>query len=117
MIAMTANYFVVSFAAIRSLYPSLWRDVEGFSQKAKEELSEIPQRNRKLQILAGLPPMLAAALLMLGQPTQFEDPEMHHFRVLIAILILAGLFGSWFATAAAGMQLRYVHALTSHPGR
>ncbi len=113
MIAMTANYFVVSFVVIRSLYPRLWGDVADFRATAAKELSHIPGRNRKLQFLAALPPVLATSLLMFGPAEQFEQSGIGHLRVFVSILVTAGLVGSWFAAAAASMQGRTISALTT----
>jgi len=110
LIMMAANYFVISFVVIRGVYPQLWGAVSGFRESAAAELSNVPRRNRIIQVIAGLTPLGAAVFLALLGPGYFTPEALARFRLVIVVLIGAGIAGFWLATAATSVLTRCVGA-------
>lgn len=112
MIAVAYNYFVISFVVLRVMYTRIWADAFRFGRTSVDELTHIPSRNRLFQIVAGLTPLGAATLLVLVGPEQFTVESFQRFRVLLAVLIAAGVAGFWLATTGTSVLNSCVAALT-----
>jgi serine/threonine protein kinase len=89
LIALTYAYFGAQFVALRVLYPKLWVDPQGILPSARRELASVEGRLRVFQCLAGLIPLVSAALLIGLGPEHMS----RGFRVLATGLIVLGMAG------------------------
>lgn len=109
LIALTYSYFGVQFLALRVFYPVLWSNSCGPRIVAGRELRGREGSLHRFQFLAGLIPLVAAALLVgLG-------PQATHslsFRLLTTSLILAGMVGFGLAILVTSQLVQTVHRLT-----
>jgi serine/threonine protein kinase len=112
MIALVCDYFCVCFVVLRSLYTRQWGDTAHFRHTAAMELGHLPRRNRAFQVVAGLTPLAAAGLLVVVGPEQFTPDSFQRFRLLVFVLLVASVAGSWLANLAARRINQYVDVLT-----
>jgi len=95
LIALAYSLCGSQFVIQRALYPRMWDDVRHFAAVARQELQPTAARiSWWIQFLAGSIPSLAAAVLVVlgGEENSIE------FRVIVAALIILGVFGYQLAT-------------------
>jgi len=66
-----------------------------------------------MQVIAGLTPLAAAAFLVVVGPDQFTPSGFRRFRILLFVLLAAGVFASWLANWWATRLNQYVAVLTA----
>jgi hypothetical protein len=108
LIALAYSLCGVMFIVIRGLYPALWLDAKGFAERARRELAGVPTQLGWVQVLAGIIPLVAAALMVLG-----GDTESGVFRFLVFALIVLGIAGSYMTNFVTRRLSIVVAALTS----
>jgi serine/threonine protein kinase len=97
LIAVTYSYFGVLFVVLRVLYPQLWVDARDLPQQVQEELGAGGPRPWRFQLLAGVIPLAAAVLMVVGGAGGAGDRT---FRLLVTALILLGMAGFGLALLA-----------------
>ncbi len=112
LIALTYSVLGVQFLVLRVLYPRLWGDGQELRQQAGMELAGVGARLGFLQLLAGLIPLAAAALLVDAGPAQFLGTAYRDFRLLVIGLIGLGTAGLVLAVSVSGFLGRTLAALT-----
>jgi serine/threonine protein kinase len=112
LIALTYSVLGVQFLVLRVLYPRLWGDGQELRQQAASELAGVGRRLGVLQLLAGLIPLAAAALLVDAGPAQFPGTAYRDFRLLVTGLIGLGTAGLVLAVSVSGFLGRTLSALT-----
>jgi serine/threonine protein kinase len=112
LIALTYSVFGVQFVVLRVLYPRLWGDGQDFRQRAGRELALVPSRLWVLQLLAGLIPLAAAAVLLSTSSEQLSGTSYRDFRFLITGLICLGAAGFVLAVSVSSFLNRTLAALT-----
>lgn len=100
-IAATYSCFAAYGVILRAVYPRFWKDLRRFHKRASAELSLLPTRMRRLNMLASTVPLLGAIALVLTAPAD-EGPV---YRGLVVTLILSGAFG---ATVVGHVTRRYI---------
>jgi serine/threonine protein kinase len=108
LIALTYSVLGVQFVVLRILYPRLWGDGQELRLRAGSELAALGPRLWGLQLLAGLIPLAAAALLVDTGPEQ----SYHDFRLLVIGLIGLGTAGLVLAVSVSGFLSRTLTVLT-----
>jgi eukaryotic-like serine/threonine-protein kinase len=101
LIATTYSLFAIQFVALRSLYPRLWVDARGVSERAVAELRPLGRRLGFFQMSAGLIPLAGAVLLIEVGPGELDGAGTRSFRVLLTALIVLGMFGFGVALAVS----------------
>jgi eukaryotic-like serine/threonine-protein kinase len=113
MIALAYSLCGVEFVVLRGLYPGLWLDARHFSAIARDELAPVQLHLTLIQWLAFLIPSVAAlSLLLLGS----ESESNLTFRLLVAALIVLGMFGFIVTSAVTRRLSRVIVALTKPKG-
>jgi antibiotic biosynthesis monooxygenase (ABM) superfamily enzyme len=98
---------------LRGLYPGLWRDARHFTAVARDELAPVQWHLTLIQWLAYAIPLVAAlSLLLLGS----ESESNFTFRLLVAALIVLGMFGFIVTSAVTRRLSRVLVALTKPKG-
>ncbi len=111
MIALAYSLCGVEFVVLRALYLGLWRDARHFTAVARNELSPVQFHLTLIEWLAYFIPLIAAmSVLLLGAESNFT------FRLLVAALIVLGMFGSLVAGAITRHLSRVIVALTKLKG-
>lgn len=111
LIALAYSLCGVQWVVLRGLYPGMWHDVRGFSDKTQRELAPLTARLGWIQVLAGSIPLVAAVLIVfLGGDADYT------FRALVVGLIVLGMIGSHIANAITRGLSQVVVALTSSKG-
>src|SRR5262249_29169059 len=98
LIAMTYAFFGVQLISVRVLYPQFCINAASLDQAAAEELGPLARRTTFFQLLAGVIPLVGAAM-MVGVGT--EELNAPTFRFLVTALIALGMTGFGLAIAAA----------------
>jgi serine/threonine protein kinase len=111
LIALTYSFFGIELVALRCLYPRFFSGAEGLRQTAAADLKRVPARVRRFQLLAGVVPLLGAALAA-GVGLDSPGPAVSTFRFLVIGLIVLGMVGFWLAVEAAGLIAQTTGALT-----
>src|SRR5262249_13016498 len=106
---MTYSYFAVQYFVLCILYPQLWTDVRSFNQHCTEELRGLPERMRVFQVLAGLIPVIGAALLIFSGPEHLTLS----FRLLLIGLLTLGMAG-WGIVMIANERIAHVQLAFPH---
>jgi hypothetical protein len=109
LIAMTYSFFGVEFVVLRALYPHLWTDARDFRTCAADELRSHDKRLRLFQLLAGLIPVVGAALLVCSGPEHFNLS----FRLLVTGLLALGLAGFGLAIVVSATLGRILATMTA----
>lgn len=126
MIATTYSYAIVLYIVVCHGYRACWQTASHYRDRVRYELGSWQNRIRRLAILAGVLPLLAAAILLgvevlliaeLSFPT---DPESFIDRkkqftwllVLVIGLILLGAVGLYVVEKLSARMIRAVRALT-----
>lgn len=106
--AIAATYSCVAAygVVLRAMYPHFWKDLRRFHKRASGELSHLPQRLRRLNMLASIVPLAGAIALVLTAPEQY-DPV---YRGLIVMLIFFGAFGATFIGHLTRRYIEQVYA-------
>jgi hypothetical protein len=114
LIALTYSYFGVEFLVLRVIYPRLWLEAAGLRRTMAAELSGHGSRLRLFQFLAGVIPLIGAALMMAAGP---EAIGAIGFRLLTVGLLCAGMAGFGLALFAGSLLTRTLalYANTSVP--
>ncbi len=112
LIALTYSVLGVQFLVLRVLYPRLWGDGQEFRRQARSELAGLESRLWGLQLLAGLIPLAAAALLVDTGPEQLPGGNYQDFRLLVTGLIGLGTTGLVLAVTVSGFLSRTLAVLT-----
>jgi hypothetical protein len=113
MIALAYSLCGVEFVVLRGLYPGLWRDARHFTAVARDELAPVQWHLTLIQWLAYAIPLVAAlSLLLLGS----ESESNFTFRLLVAALIVLGMFGFIVTSAVTRRLSRVLVALTKPKG-
>jgi hypothetical protein len=112
LVALTYSFLGVQFVVLRILYPRLWGDGQEWRERAGPELAPLAWRLWGLQLLAGVIPLTAAALLVGTGPDQLPGRNYHDFRLLVAGLIGLGTAGLVLAVSVSGFLSRTLVVLT-----
>jgi serine/threonine protein kinase len=97
LITLTYSYFAVQYVVLRILYLLLWHDASGVQSSINRDLSGIDRRLRLFQLLAGLIPLIAAALIVAVSPEVSGDRAL---RVLLTALLGLSMAGFGMALFA-----------------
>jgi eukaryotic-like serine/threonine-protein kinase len=108
LIALTYSYFGIQFLALRVFYPAFWVDAHALRPTARRELAGVGVRLRLFQLLAGLIPLVAAALMVGLGPEAMSRP----FRLLTTALIVLGMVGFGAAIFISGYLAATLQVLT-----
>jgi serine/threonine protein kinase len=108
LIALAYSLCGAELVVMRALYPALWLDVCRFHRKTGEELVSLPRQLAAIQLLAVSIPLVAAVLTLF----LFADADWR-FRLLVAGLIILGMFGAHVAGVVTRGLSQVVFALTS----
>ena len=112
LIALAYSLCGAQFVVLRALYPGMWNNVRGFSEKARRELSGISSRLGSIQILAVSIPLFGAILQVLLGGGQADMT----FRWLVVSLIGLGIAGIHLTSAITRGLSQVVVALTNSKG-
>jgi serine/threonine protein kinase len=112
LIALTYSVLGVQFLVLRVFYPRLWGDGQEFRRQARSELAGLGSRLWVLQLLAGLIPLTAAALLVDTGPEHLPGRNYQDFRLLVIGLIGLGTAGLVLAVSVSGFLSRTLAVLT-----
>ncbi len=121
LIAIVYSVLLMELLVLRVMYPALWPDARGMRQAARAELGREEARLSRLQMLAVLIPLAGAVLLVSVGPDEvragaFTREAYAAFRVLVAGLLAAGMFGLGLAVTVSA-ELRRVVAVLTAEGR
>lgn len=100
-IAATYSCFAANGVVLRAFYLHFWKDLRRFHKRASAELTHLPGRMRRLNMLASSVPLLGAIALVLTAP----DDHSPVYQGLIVTLIIFGIFG---ATVVGHMTRRFI---------
>ncbi len=109
MIAMTYSFFGVQYIVVRVLYSCLWSDASDLRRCASAELRPYHRTTQVFQVLAGLIPVVGAALLICSGPEQMTLS----FRLLVTALLALGLAGFGLAVFLSGTLSRVISLFAS----
>jgi serine/threonine protein kinase len=109
LIAIVYSVLLMELLVLRSLYPALWADARGLRFAAREELEQAEWALPRLQLLAVLVPVAGAGLLL---SVPVEDKFPWEFRLLILVLLAAGMLGLGLAMVVTAELRRVVTILT-----
>jgi hypothetical protein len=90
LIALTYSVVLTQYFAVRVLYPQAWSDGTGYASAVAGELVGIDQRLGRLQVLAGLIPLIGAVLMIGFEADAGADRT---YRILTSTLIMLGMVG------------------------
>jgi serine/threonine protein kinase len=111
VISLTYAMIGVRFMALRVLYPDLLVQTQGLIDTTRRELT-MAGRNR-LALLAGLIPLMAAAIIVFLSGDELNSPA---FRILLVSLICLGMLGFMLALWVQEFLDRTVLALRRQSG-
>jgi hypothetical protein len=111
LIALTYSVFGVQFVVLRVFYPRFSVDTRRPRQMARRELAGLVSRLRHLQLLAGLIPLMGAALMIGAGPEQFNPVGYTTFRWLVFALMALGMVGFALAVTASDRLHQILMAL------
>ncbi len=112
MIALTYSFLFAQYIGVRVVYPTAWQGCADVRLTAREELKAVGPRMRFFHCLAGFIPLVGALVLIffdVGGGTSGEDAV---YRLLLLLLITAGMAGFFFALRASDQLSRTLYALT-----
>lgn len=112
LIAVTYSFYFSLGVVLRTMYVRFWQNPRGFHRRATEELAAVPNRLRAANVLAGLIPLAAALMLVLITPRGTTEDADFAFRVLTALLILAGGAGFLLVGRRTRRDLETIDACT-----
>ena len=105
-VAATYSNVAVTGVVLRAMYPRFWLDRRNFHRRASRELARLPDRLRRLSMLASAVPLLGAVVLVLNE----GDTADAAYRYLAATLILWGAFGATFVGHVTRRYIEMVYA-------
>ena len=105
-LAATYSNVAATGVVLRAMYPRFWKDRREFHRRASRELARLPDRLRRLNMLASAVPLLGAVVLVLNEG-QAADAA---YRYLTATLILWGAFGATFVGHVTRRYIEVVYA-------
>jgi hypothetical protein len=101
LIALTYTEFADQFLVLCVAYPYLWVDPYSPQQTARVELGPVYRRLRVFQSLSVLIPLATGVALMVGliasSPERRASSSYQMFLLLVTVLMLLGMAGSWLA--------------------
>ena len=110
LITLTYSFFAVQYVVIRILYLPLWHDARNVHAVMSSELAGIDRRLRLFQLLAGIIPLVAAALMVAVGPELSSDRA---FRVLVTALMGLSMAGFGLALFAHNTLAHLLTLLTA----
>jgi hypothetical protein len=115
LIAMTYTEFIDQFLLLRIVYPSLWVDPKHPRSVARAELGPVDRRLRIFQVLSAVIPLLSAVALLVGlvfvSPEHRAAPGYQMFLVVVLLLVVLAMAGSWLSVVVSGYLSRTVATL------
>jgi len=117
LIATTYSFTNAHFFGLRVLYPQLWVGCRDIRKTAKEELTSIGRRVRPLHFMAGLIPLIGAALMVVVGPESLEGRNYQVFQILLLGFVGLAVFGLYHAVVATRQLSETLFALTGHEFR
>ncbi len=109
LIAMTYCYMSLELFALRFAYPHLLAEASEPAKRARDELRSVPWRLAAVQLMSGSIPLIAAIMLLSVGSEKVQS--YMGFRLLLTLLICAGMAGFGLSLLAAGFINRTVRAL------
>jgi serine/threonine protein kinase len=101
LIALTYTEFADQFLVLCVAYPNLWVDPRSPQQTARLELGPVFRRLRVFQNLSVLIPLATGIALMVGliaaSPERRASSSYQMFLLLVTVLMVLGMAGSWVA--------------------
>jgi eukaryotic-like serine/threonine-protein kinase len=110
LISVTYSFLGTQLTILRFIYPRMWKNFRNFRRDAADELRSIKPRVQGFQWLAGVIPLLGAALIVGVSPHWEHAADYDAFRMLITFLILMGMVGVHLA-AQVDRQISQILAL------
>jgi hypothetical protein len=113
LIATPMSLLLSQLLIVRAFYPPLLQGEARIRETALRELAFIRAGNRILPTLAGMVPVLGAALAVLSGERDFTPERFQAFRVLVVLLIGLGIAGLVAAMKVAQATEEAIESLTS----
>lgn len=112
LIATTYSYLYSQYFSLRILYPRLWIGTRAIHVVARQELSGVLPRIQIFQVLAGITPLAALALMVFIGPESLSGPSYSVYLQILAMIFLIAVFGVIFAGSGGRQLTETVFALT-----
>ena len=121
LIALTYTEFADQFLVLCVAYPYLWVDPRNPQQTARVELGSVDRRLRVFQNLSVLIPLATGLALMAGliasSPERRASSSYQMFLLLVTVLMVLGMAGSWLAGQINSRLKQTLIALTGSERR
>src|SRR5262249_21203574 len=110
LITLTYSFFALQYIVIRIFYLPLWDDARDVHGVIGRELAGIDRRLRLFQLLAGVIPLVGAALMVAVGPELSGD---RFFRLLVTVLLGLSMAGFGLALFAHNTLAHLLTLLTA----